>query len=392
MSTELAAIGIADVPALIQRERRQLLEIADPIEIVEVERRAAAIAELTKRAGLAIPVQNEAMLYRAEALERLAVVVAKAQKNGEIAERGDNRHTMKTSEDRRSTLDGLGDPPARPKTLGELGIDFRRIAEGRALAATDVLDKARADAKQRPNKPIRFADIVTRANRIRRVDAGVEKRRKLEQEARENRARQEALGIRPFRLEIADARTWRPGSAIHAIITDPPYVTADAVELYSALADLAVEALVPGGVLAAMVWTPMLIDVVEALRRPELVYRWTIVWQFSTHDTTANHQRRVYDATKLVLVYHHGEMPADAAYFRDFIAADDAVKDLHVWQQDLAGFEVLVDRLSLPGDTVCDPFTGAGTTAVAALRAERRFVGCEIDPAAVEIARERLEP
>jgi 16S rRNA G966 N2-methylase RsmD len=377
VSAELELATIADVPALIQRERRALVGLADPIEIAEVERRAAAIAELTKRAGLAVPVQNEAMLYRAEALERLAVVVAEAQKNGEIRKQGERQQLEQRSDAR---------------TFAEAKIDKRRLAEGRALAETDVLDKARADAKQRPDKPIRFADIVRRAERIRRVDAGVEKRRLLEQEARANRARQEALGIQPFRLDHADARTWRPGSPIHAIITDPPYITSDAVELYSALADLAVEALEPGGALAVMVWTPMLVDVIDALRRPELVYRWTIAWQFSTHNTTANHQRRVYDATKFVLVYHHGEMPRDAAYFRDFIAADDAVKDLHVWQQDLAGFEVLVDRFSLPGDTVCDPFAGSGTTAIAALRAERRFVGCDLDEHAVRIALQRIEP
>lgn len=36
---------------------------------------AAAISEMTKRAGLAVPIQNEATFLRAEALERLAVLV-----------------------------------------------------------------------------------------------------------------------------------------------------------------------------------------------------------------------------------------------------------------------------------------------------------------------------
>lgn len=43
-----------------------------------------------------------------------------------------------------------------------------------------------------------------------------------------------------------------------------------------------------------------------------------------------------------------------------------------------------------PAGTVLDPFAGSGTTGVAALRAGRRFVGCEREGAYYEIASERL--
>src|SRR4051794_33337962 len=42
------------------------------------------------------------------------------------------------------------------------------------------------------------------------------------------------------------------------------------------------------------------------------------------------------------------------------------------------------------GDVVLDPFLGSGTTAVAAARNDRRYVGYDTDPAYVELARERL--
>lgn len=41
-------------------------------------------------------------------------------------------------------------------------------------------------------------------------------------------------------------------------------------------------------------------------------------------------------------------------------------------------------------DLILDPFIGSGTTGVAALRANRRFVGIELNPAYVEIAEKRL--
>lgn len=47
---------------------------------------------------------------------------------------------------------------------------------------------------------------------------------------------------------------------------------------------------------------------------------------------------------------------------------------------------------SQPGDTVLDPFTGSGTTAQVALEMSRSFVGIEINPEYVELARQRVQP
>jgi len=51
----------------------------------------------------------------------------------------------------------------------------------------------------------------------------------------------------------------------------------------------------------------------------------------------------------------------------------------------------LVERLTKPGQLVCDPFLGGGTTALVALALGRRFIGCDIDAAAIAIARRRVE-
>jgi hypothetical protein len=46
---------------------------------------------------------------------------------------------------------------------------------------------------------------------------------------------------------------------------------------------------------------------------------------------------------------------------------------------------------SKPGDTVLDPFGGAGTTALAAMKHGRNSVLCELNPEYIEIARARIE-
>ena len=51
----------------------------------------------------------------------------------------------------------------------------------------------------------------------------------------------------------------------------------------------------------------------------------------------------------------------------------------------------LVALYTKPGDLVCDPFMGSGSTGVACLKLGRRFAGVEIDPAYYRMARERVE-
>ncbi len=52
---------------------------------------------------------------------------------------------------------------------------------------------------------------------------------------------------------------------------------------------------------------------------------------------------------------------------------------------------MLVCDYSRPGELVCDPFMGAGTTGVACVLEGRDFIGIEIDPAAFDIACKRIE-
>jgi site-specific DNA-methyltransferase (adenine-specific) len=51
--------------------------------------------------------------------------------------------------------------------------------------------------------------------------------------------------------------------------------------------------------------------------------------------------------------------------------------------------ELLIDFTN-PGDLICDPFMGSGTTGVAAARLGRRFIGVELDPKYFEVACERI--
>jgi len=52
--------------------------------------------------------------------------------------------------------------------------------------------------------------------------------------------------------------------------------------------------------------------------------------------------------------------------------------------------ERLIRMFSFAGDTVLDPFAGAGSTTIAAITAGRNSIGNEIEPSYLKIARQRI--
>ena len=63
----------------------------------------------------------------------------------------------------------------------------------------------------------------------------------------------------------------------------------------------------------------------------------------------------------------------------------------HPTQKPIEVMEWLIDRLTDEDDLVLDPFMGSGSTGVAALNTNRRFVGIELDEDYFNIAVERLK-
>jgi site-specific DNA-methyltransferase (adenine-specific) len=50
----------------------------------------------------------------------------------------------------------------------------------------------------------------------------------------------------------------------------------------------------------------------------------------------------------------------------------------------------LIQLVTPEGGRVLDPFTGSGSTGMAAVELGHEFVGCELDPNYVEIAKKRI--
>jgi len=50
----------------------------------------------------------------------------------------------------------------------------------------------------------------------------------------------------------------------------------------------------------------------------------------------------------------------------------------------------LIQLYTYKGDIVLDPFMGSGSTAIAALKADRKYVGYEIDPLYIKLSDEKI--
>lgn len=63
----------------------------------------------------------------------------------------------------------------------------------------------------------------------------------------------------------------------------------------------------------------------------------------------------------------------------------------HPTQKPLSVLRHILKIASNPGDIVLDPFMGVGSTGVAALEMERRFIGIDMEPSYVKAAKTRIE-
>lgn len=53
--------------------------------------------------------------------------------------------------------------------------------------------------------------------------------------------------------------------------------------------------------------------------------------------------------------------------------------------------KILIEQSTDYGDVVCDPFLGSGSTAIACLKTNRKFIGCDVWDEAIKVSRMRLD-
>lgn len=255
------------------------------------------------------------------------------------------------------------------------------------------------------------------------------------------------------RLWVGDARDMdRYGdiadSSVALVVTSPPYyagkeyeeavgeghIPASYIDYLKMLHDVFAECvrkLEPGGRIAVNVanlgrrpYRSLSADVIDILQnRLKLLLRGEVIWQ-KARGATGNcawgsFQRpgspALRDLTERVIIASKGRFdrarPAKARAETDLPATGSATADEYmeattdVWEIRPASArrvghpapypvelpQRLIDLYTYRGDLVLDPFMGAGTTAVAAVRTGRHFVGFDTDTSYVNLAEQRVE-
>ena len=190
-----------------------------------------------------------------------------------------------------------------------------------------------------------------------------------------------------WKVEAADIATYQTANKFDYIITDPPYPR-EHLELYTVLAERALEWLKPGGLLLAMCGQSYLDQIIDGMKK-HLEYYWTGCYLLPGQPTPLR-QRQVNTSWKPILVFG---LPGDeykGKIFGDVWRSDGNDKDFHKWGQSISGMYSIIKQVCLPGQRILDPFCGAGTTGIAALKHGCLFNGIDIEQENADISSARL--
>jgi 16S rRNA G966 N2-methylase RsmD len=287
--------------------------------------------------------------------------------------------------------DGAGgfvtDPPADLPTLNELGITKALANKARKAFALpkETFEAASSERRRQILASARIDSLLTIANRLQ-----MQAQRQAIQEAAT--AAMPPLMTDRYRLICANMFTTDAieAESVDAIITDPPYPR-EYLPCFGHLARRAPEWLKPGGSLLVMSGQSYLSEVISALAKSGLTFRWTLCClNYSGRERQPLFERHIIPNWKPVLWYIKGDcnhLPCVG----DVIRADPKDKRFHHWGQSETQMERIVELASVPGQTILDPFCGGGTTGVAALRLGRQFIGLDIDKKCIEQTAARLK-
>ncbi|TMB85932.1 MAG: hypothetical protein E6J45_14665, partial [Chloroflexi bacterium] len=198
------------------------------------------------------------------------------------------------------------------------------------------------------------------------------------------------------RILVGDFRTVGgnvPDGSTALIVTDLPYDQVGSAMLPD-LAAFAERVLAPGGSLLTYIGQTQMPVAMAALSSSGLRYWWTIGCFHAAHadgwtPAVLMPEHGIKCAWKAVLWFVKGTRRDPSVLVTDVVSGGRE-KTHHPWQQAESEAACWIDKLCPSDGLVVDPFLGSGTTACAAIRLGRKWVGIELDPATAAAASERI--
>lgn len=183
-----------------------------------------------------------------------------------------------------------------------------------------------------------------------------------------------------------------PGESVDLVFADPPYYVG--FTYGTGVNDRSMTPVEPAWIVeqalriapVALI-TPGIVNVYD-YPRPAWIYGW-----FKPGSTRRSMVLRGFNTWEPVLVYGQPakRVYQDSSYLPSVSNLNGKDASFHGCPKPLSLMLELIERFTSPGDVVCDFFLGSGTTAIAARKLGRQYIGFEIDPATAERARERVQ-
>jgi len=164
--------------------------------------------------------------------------------------------------------------------------------------------------------------------------------------------------------------------SIDMFLTDPPY-RVDDLPVWAPFAAQAYRLLKPGRSLVALTGHVILPDILDVLRASGLRYWWVGGMRHTAYKRLPG--KWVTVMWKPAVWFVKTERKGTRTPF-DLILGGGKDKRYHKWGQPVYWFAHWITNLTEPGELVCDPFLGGGTTAMACLETGRQCIGMEVDP------------
>jgi ParB-like chromosome segregation protein Spo0J len=175
--------------------------------------------------------------------------------------------------------------------------------------------------------------------------------------------------------------------SLSLIFTDPPY-DRKAEELFEGLADFASAKLAEGGSLVMYLGHLQLPAAFDAFNG-KMRHWWTCA---CVHEggKTLMREYGIRAGWKPMLWFVKGTRDDKQNIVSDVVSGTTE-KSHHDWQQDQSEAEYWIENLCPSDGIVCDPFLGGGTTAAAAIKLSRKWIGFEINQDQAVLAMSRLK-
>ena len=177
-------------------------------------------------------------------------------------------------------------------------------------------------------------------------------------------------------------------NSINLIFTDPPY-SRQHLQLYQSLGIEAFRMLKEGGSLVMYAPNYALPEIFDYMKNSGLKYRLQIV-VIHTGSLARMFSNTVIVTYKPLLWYFKTPGPKILEFIKDSVESKPPDKSLHPWAQSTVEAEYVISKLTIPNDVVLDCTMGTGTTAIAALKLKRNFVGIELNEDTLAIARHNI--